>query len=71
MKELTFRIDEQALALLSQEIKDKRRAGRATSFGDILLIRLLESLESNNKVLLLKMQANKVSIRGYVESTQI
>lgn len=64
-KELVLRLDDGALAVLSQEMKKKRDTGTAISVGDRFLIRLLGAIENDTKTLLFKMEKNKLLIRSY------
>lgn len=64
-KELVLRIDANAIAVLEQEVKQKRDSGVANSVGDRFLIRLLGALSDNTKALLFKIEKNKIIIRNY------
>lgn len=65
MKEVVVRLDENALARIEEEVKRKRLSGAANAVGDVFLIRLLESLTNNSKVLMLKLQQNRLIVKNY------
>lgn len=64
-KEIVLRLDDKALAIMLDEIKQKRNAGAATSIGDRFLIRLLDSFNDGTKVFSMKMDKNKLIVRTH------
>jgi hypothetical protein len=68
-KEIILRIDAGTMAILEQEMKNKRNSGVANSIGDRFLIRLLESLSHNTKALLFKIEKNKLIVRNYTSES--
>jgi ribosomal protein S11 len=64
MKELAIRLDESFVSMLTEEVKQKRLQG-AHTLSDRFLIRFLESMSNNSKVLLIKLQGNKLIVRNY------
>ena len=64
-KELLLRMDSGAIALLEQEIKNKRNSGVATSVGDKFLIRFLGALADNSKALSFKIEKNKIVVKSH------
>lgn len=65
IKEMVLRVDQNAIAILEQEVKKKRDTGVANSVSDRFLIRLLDAMSGNNKVFLFKIEKNKLIIRNY------
>lgn len=65
IKELIFRVDTNILAMLEQEMQNKRNNGAANSVGDKVLIRLLEALKKDTKAILFKSEKNKFTVRSY------
>ncbi len=58
-KEITIKIDDNVIDRLAVEIREKRRNANANSFSDVFLIRLLDSLNNNNKVHVFKIRQTK------------
>ncbi len=64
-KDLVLRMDPGAAAVLEQEMKQKRNSGVANAISDTFIIRLLEAFKEDSKVLLFKLEKNKLIVRRY------
>lgn len=63
--EIVLRLDESALTIMLEEVKQKRDAGAANSIGDRFLIRLLDSFSDGTKAFSMKMDKNKLIVRTH------
>jgi len=64
MKEILLKLDDTIVSRLEEEIKKKRVSGVCNAFSDIILVRLLESMAKENKMISFKLQSNKLIVRN-------
>jgi hypothetical protein len=60
-KEIILKLDDGVIDRLAVEIREKRRQGQANAFTDVFLIRLLDSLNNNNRTQVFKLRQSKPS----------
>ena len=65
MKEIVLRIDDHIHGVMHQETQAKRSQGACHALSEKFLIRLLDAMANNSKVLQFNLQDGKFVVRSY------
>jgi len=65
LQEITLKLDRKTIDYLTDEVRKKRVAAQANSFGDKFLIRLIEALNNKSASQVFKIKENHPIIRDY------